>query len=89
MKTFVLVFAALTISTAAFAVDGSGPVRRGDKCWSGSDQRGFGFWDRCASKELTEQRNKYQGYDRSMPQPRTMPSDVRDGGGGGGGGGGG
>ena len=90
MKTIILAFAVLAVSTAAFAQsDGSGPVRRGDRCWSESDQRGFGFWDRCAGMDLQAARNKYHGQDRNIPQPMTMPQGVKDGGSGGGGGGGG
>ena len=88
MKTFILVAAALTVSTAAFA-EPNGPVQRGDKCWVTMDQRGFGFWDRCATGQELVSRNRHEGQHRAIPQPRTISNMGPAGPGGGGGGGGG
>ena len=60
MKTTILVLAALTVTTTAFAEAG-GPIRSGNKCWASTDQRGYGFWDKCASGQLLAQINQRQG----------------------------
>jgi hypothetical protein len=88
VKTFILVVAALTVSTAAFA-EPNGPTRRGDKCWVVMDQRGFGFWDRCATGQELTSRNRQEGLHLKTPQPRTISNVGPAGPGGGGGGGGG
>ena len=89
MKTFIIVFAALTVTTAAFA-DAGGPIRNGSKCWAMADQRGYGFWDKCARGQRLSDINQRQGL-RDTPQPETITSVTSgaDGAGGGGGGGGG
>jgi hypothetical protein len=86
MKRFLLVAAAIVISTSAFAQAG-GPVRQGNKCWVLTDARGFGFWDQCADqKELDRENKGHRGmFDRAV----TSSTGVGVGGDGGGGGGGG
>ena len=87
MKTLILALAALTITSSAFA-DAGGPVRNGNKCWAATDQRGYGFWDKCATGQFLAQINQRQGL-HSVPQPVTQVSATQGGGDGGGGGGGG
>jgi hypothetical protein len=87
MKRFLLVMAALAISTSAFA-QANGPVRQGNKCWAITDQRGFGFWDTCASHQEILDRNKRSGTRDIYDQARTNYDTSMPGGGGGGGGGG-
>jgi hypothetical protein len=86
VKTFILVVAALTVSTAAFA-EPNGPARRGNKCWVTMDQRGFGFWDRCATGQELSDRNRQEGLHLQTPQPKTRSNMGLAGPGGGGGGG--
>jgi hypothetical protein len=89
MKRFILVLAAVAISTSAFAQAG-GPVRQGSKCWANMDQRGFGFWDKCASTRESALRGQQQGLTNPVDGPRTVGIDtIANGGGGGGAGGGG
>jgi len=87
MKTLILALAALTVTTAAFAEAG-GPIRSGNKCWAVTDQRGYGFWDKCATGQLLAQINQQQGiYGITHAVTRTTTSfGGGDGGGGGGGG---
>jgi len=87
MKTFVLALAALSITTGALA-ESNGPVRRGDKCWVTMDQRGFGFWDKCASGQELATRNRQEGLRLDIAQPQTRSNMGPAGPGGGGGGGG-
>jgi hypothetical protein len=86
MKTIILAFAVLSVTTAAFA-DSNGTTRRGDKCWAATDARGFGFWDKCAEGQMLVDRNKQEGLRRDMNQPRTQSNIGTAGPGGGGGGG--
>lgn len=88
MKRILLVLAAVAISSSAFAY--GGPVRQGNKCWAKVDQRGFGFWDRCADPQLRARLNRQQGIYRSFDRSRTViGGTVGNGAGGGGAGGGG
>ena len=87
MQTVILAFAALTVTTAAFAEAG-GPVRNGNKCWAVTDQRGFGFWDKCAAGQVLAQINKQQGT-FGITHAVTMTTTSFGGGDGGGSGGGG
>jgi hypothetical protein len=86
MKTLILALAALTVTTAAFAEAG-GPISSGNKCWAATDQRGFGFWDKCATGQFLAEINRQQGL-RSIPAPVTPVNVIQGGGDGGGGGGG-
>jgi hypothetical protein len=87
MKTTILVLAALTVTTTAFAEAG-GPIRSGNKCWAATDQRGYGFWDKCATGQLLAEINQRQGL-HSVPAPVSPVSAFQGGGDGGGSGGGG
>lgn len=87
MRTALLVLAALTVTTTAFAEAG-GPIRSGNKCWAATDQRGYGFWDKCATGQLLAQINQRQGL-HNVPAPVSPVSALQGGGDGGGGGGGG
>ena len=87
MKTLILALAALTVTTAAFAEAG-GPIRSGNKCWAATDQRGFGFWDKCASGQFLAQINRQHGT-FSVTHAVTMTTTSFGGGDGGGSGGGG
>ena len=85
MKTLILVLAALTVTTSAFA-QGGGPVRSGNKCWAATDQRGFGFWDKCATGHLLAEISKETGtHGFSHAATMTTTSFGGDGGSGGGG----
>ena len=85
MKTLILVLAALTVTTSAFAQNG-GPMRQGNKCFAITDQRGYGFWDKCAQGQLLADIQQRQGV-HSVTHAATQ-FDVSNGGGGDGGGGG-
>jgi hypothetical protein len=90
MKSVLVLMALMTASTAAFA-DPTGPTRQKDRCWAVTDSsRGFGYWDRCASREevikYSQDQNLTFFYDRAASQP-DLPGPG-DGGGAGGGGGG-
>ncbi|MDI3469341.1 MAG: hypothetical protein OJF62_001404 [Pseudolabrys sp.] len=89
MKRFLLVAAALVISTSAFA-DAGGPIVRGHKCWAQTDQRGFGFWDQCADRHELARRAGRDGLTTLYPAAVTVGvgSTISNGDGGGGGGGG-
>jgi len=86
MKTAILVLAALTVTTTAFAEAG-GPVRSGNKCWAATDQRGYGFWDKCASGQFLTQINQQNGT-LGVTHALTRTTTSFGGGDGGGGGGG-
>jgi len=86
MKTLILAFAALTMTTAAFAEAG-GPVRSGNKCWAATDQRGYGFWDKCATGQLLAQISQQTGT-HGVTHAATMTTTSFGGGDGGGAGGG-
>ena len=86
MKTLILVLAALTVTTTAFAQAG-GPTRSGNKCWAATDQRGFGFWDKCATGQFLAQINQQHGT-RGITHAVTTTNPSSGGGDGGGGGGG-
>jgi len=89
MKRFLLVIAAVVISTSAFA-DAGGPTRKGNKCWAVTDHaRGFGFWDHCADTTQGLDVDKHQGRTLKFDRAATPDSGVGNGGDGGGGGGGG
>jgi hypothetical protein len=88
MKKFLLVLAAVAISTSAFAQT-NGPVRQGGKCWAAIDQRGFGFWDSCAGRQEIAQRGKEDGRRGTFDEARTTNRDSIGNAAGGGGGGGG
>jgi hypothetical protein len=89
MKKFLLVLAAIVISTSAFA-QANGPVRQGNKCWAAIDQRGFGFWDSCADRQEIVERGKQDGRHFTFDEARTVsPDSIGNAAGGGGGGGGG
>jgi hypothetical protein len=88
MKQFLLVVAALAVSTSAFAQAGA-PVRQGTKCWAVTDQRGFGFLDQCADPREIAELKKYGHLGLAMPKTITGSSISNSGGGGGEGGGGG
>jgi hypothetical protein len=88
MKRFLLVAAALVISTSAFAGAGS-PVRQGNKCWAETDrQRGFGFWDQCADRAEIARRAIIEGRQGRFDEAVTISADALANAGGGGGGGG-
>ncbi len=36
-------------------------MRSGNKCWAATDQRGFGFWDKCATGQFLTQINQQHG----------------------------
>ena len=87
MKTIILALAALSVTTAAFAEAG-GPIRSGNKCWAATDQRGYGFWDKCAAGQLLAEINQRQGL-HGVTHAVTMTATSFGGGDGGGAGGGG
>jgi hypothetical protein len=84
MKQFLLVVAALAVSTSAFAQAG-GPVRQGTKCWAVTDQRGFGFLDQCADPQEIAKRGKQDGRIGRFDEARTVSADTIGNGSGGGG----
>jgi hypothetical protein len=87
MKTIILVLATLTVTTSAFAQAG-GPIRSGNKCWAVTDQRGYGFWDKCATGNFLTEINQRQGT-HGITHAVTMTATSFGGGDGGGAGGGG
>ena len=86
MKTVILVLAALTVTTSAFA-QGGGPIRQGNKCFALTDQRGYGFWDKCAQGAVLADIQQRQGT-HGVTHAATITNPTQGGGGDGGSGGG-
>jgi hypothetical protein len=69
MNRFLLAAAILVISTSAFAQANS-PSRKGDKCWTVTDQRGFGYWGGCSSGRDELKRRDQDYRDKNLDRGR-------------------